>query len=338
MNLSCKLTHTVLLELEVRGEDITPLLLSVGLPEEILRDPSCWMHANEMESFLDFVHRHNWQTQEENFLQKIARSAPRHRSWGLLDSVLRMMPRPQEIWAQPSRLLSHFISPEPPLEKIIREEAGTSFEVPISSEQFPCTTEFLKSSFEVLPVFIGRTEAVCTWTGTRVQVQWESKQNSMLESFEQDRQLSPDLLREIVGSLEKNQSELQKKNAELQARNEQLLKVTQELEAKVREANVLELTVQSPLKSYDFIEASSAEILRQNFAKLTDYWVRSQQLITLLIGQDRMNPAVKEAMRRVDWDRVKTQFHKTAEESFLILEKSKQQNVFSNSDKETSNV
>ena len=49
--------------------------------------------------------------------------------------------------------------------------------------------------------------------------------------------------------------------------------------------------------------------------------VRAQQLITMLIGQDRLKPAVKEAMRRTDWERVKSQFPLTVQESRDILDK-----------------
>jgi signal transduction histidine kinase len=45
-----------------------------------------------------------------------------------------------------------------------------------------------------------------------------------------------------------------------------------------------------------------------NVHRLNDYMVRAQQLIVLLVGQDRLNPQVREAMRRTDWDYIKTEF------------------------------
>ena len=48
--------------------------------------------------------------------------------------------------------------------------------------------------------------------------------------------------------------------------------------------------------------------------KLSDYLVRSQQLVTLLVGQDRMNRQVQEAMRRVDWEYIKLQSSPVAQE------------------------
>ena len=323
MLLSCKLSNTVLLYLENRGEDVTALLNSVALPEEFLKDPSYWMKASDMESFLEQVSRLSWQSNEENLLQKMAMSSPQLRSWGVLDSVLRMMPRPQEILAQPARFLSNFISPEPPVEKIHREESGLSFDLPIPTNQYPFTTQFLKWSFETLPVYVGKEPAVCDWTGTRLSIRWDSQQKQMFEDHEHGHRISPDLVQQIVASLEQHQHELQKKNSELQERNEQLIQEQKHLEKQVSAQLVTEV-VNSTTSKLDFIEPASIEVLRQNLSRLTDYLVRSQQLVTLLVAQGRLNPEVKEAMRRVDWDRVKTQFPKIIENSFEILERTQE--------------
>ncbi len=339
MLLSCKLSNTVLNYFETRGEDVSSLLEGMALPEESLRDPSSWMTAREMESFLEQVIRMSWQSTSENLLQEIAHSAVTLRSWGVLDSVLRMMPRPQEILAQPARFMAHFISPEPPVENIKREESGMSFDLPISSLQYPLTTQFLKWSFETLPVYVGKELAVCDWTGIRLSLCWSSHQKSIFEESDH-HQVSPDLLRQIVASLELHQHELQQHNSELQARNDQLLRTQQELEGQVLQQGTLrDLLPQIEPFTFDNstdylqpIEGNTAEKLRQNLSRLTDAFIRAQQLVTLLVGQGRQDSAVTEAMRRLDWDRVKTQFPKTIEESFAILENNK------NSRKETYHV
>ena len=327
MRLSCKLSNTVLLYLESRGEDVTSLLEAVSLPEEFLKDPSYWINASELEIFFEQVTRMNWKLQEENLLQKIAHASASLRSWGVLDSVLRMMPRPQEILAQPARFLANFISPEPPVERISREEAGLSFDLPVSKEQFPLCMQFLTWSFETLPVYVGKELAVCEWAGNRLLIRWDSRQKSMFGEGDHGHQVSPDLLKEIVASLENHQHELQQKNSELQARNDQLIKAQHELEEQVRQSLVIEAAVAHPIKCLDPIEEASIERLRQNLSRLTDSFVRAQQLVTLLIGQERLNPAIKEAIRRVDWDRVKSQFPRTIEESFAILERTKEANL-----------
>ena len=324
MLLSCKLSNTVLLYLENRGEDVTSLLDVVPLPEEFLKDPSYWMKATDMEAFLEQVSRISWRSNEENLLQKMAMASPQLRSWGVLDSVLRMMPRPQEILAQPARFLSNFISPEPPVQRINREESGLSFDLPIPTDQYPFTTQFLKWCFETLPVYVGKEPAVCDWIGTRLSIRWDSQQKQMFEDHEHGHRISPDLVQQIVASLELHQHELQKKNSELQERNEQLLRQQRDLEKQASAQLVTEVVMGSTTSKLDFIEPASIEVLRQNLSRLTDYLVRSQQLVTLLVAQDRLSPEVKEAMRRVDWERVKTQFPKVIENSFEILERTQE--------------
>jgi hypothetical protein len=53
--------------------------------------------------------------------------------------------------------------------------------------------------------------------------------------------------------------------------------------------------------------------------RMSDYLVRSQQLVTLLIGQDRLDRQVTEAMKRVDWDYVKGQSSQVAQETADLL-------------------
>jgi hypothetical protein len=58
---------------------------------------------------------------------------------------------------------------------------------------------------------------------------------------------------------------------------------------------------------------------RGHMMRLSDYLVRSQQLVTLLIGQGRQDRQVTEAMKRVDWDYVKSQSSQVAQETADLL-------------------
>ena len=52
---------------------------------------------------------------------------------------------------------------------------------------------------------------------------------------------------------------------------------------------------------------------------MKDYFTRANQLITILIGQDRMSRQVKEAMRRVDWETTNREFPRIVDESIDLL-------------------
>lgn len=322
---SCKITSSVLTYLERQGEDVTPLLEDTSLPEEFLKDPSYWMNAQEMEKFLSMALKLQLKQPEDFLLQKIAHATPGLRSWGVFDSVLRMMSL-QDVLAQPSRFLSYFISPEPPVDNIHRTENSITLDVPVPSDQFPLTTSYLKSSFETLPVFAGKNLALCQWSGMRLKIEWEQDQNNIFSDKEMGHQISPELMRDIVAQLEKHQLELQQKNADLEARNEQLRHAYLELEAEMKRKMTLDKVITNPIGNYDFIEDGSVQILKNQIARLGDYMVRAQQLMTLLIGANRLNPGLKEAMKRVDWEWVKQQYPLTMATCFEILNRTEEKN------------
>jgi hypothetical protein len=313
--LSCKITNTVLTYLEREGEETTSLLQSCPFPEEFLRDPSYWMKAQEMEHFLSQVSRLQLHKNQENILQKIGHATADTRSWGVLDSVLRMMPSPQEVFAQPSRFLSYFISPEPPVDNLVRGESSLAFDLPVPADQFPFVTSYLKASFEALPLFIGKPMVHCQWNGMRLHFDWEVRQSDIFAEKDPGHHISPELLRSIVMQLEQHQHELQKKNAELENRNQQL-------ENQLRETRALERSTPKAVAKNDLLGDQSAELLRMQISRLGDYMVRSQQLITLLIGQNRLQPSVKEAMKRVDWEYVKEQFPLTMASCETVINQS----------------
>lgn len=323
MHFSCKITSAVLGFLEQRGEDLSSLLESVELPEELLRDTSYWIPAKDAEDFLKKTLLLYQTKEREPMLVSIGHTGHERRSWGVLDSVLRMMPQPHEIFAQPEKLISYFVSPAPPIENIVRSASGVEFDLPISAEQYPLVTTYLRASFEALPLYVGQAIGTCSWEGIHLKVTWQQDQQSM---FAEDpgHQISPELMRSIVDSLEKHQRDLEAKNKELQEKNDLLLKNLKQNAALVLQATEGAAIPVSPAASLDFIEESSIESLEQKVARLGDYMVRAQQLITMLVAQDRLNPAVKEAMRRTDWDKIKEMFPQTVGECQTILRHTKE--------------
>jgi hypothetical protein len=306
--------------LEDKSEDINPLLEGTALPEELLRDPSYWMNSNDVE---DFLSRAISLYSSENLLTEIGHSTAKIRSWGVLDSVLRMMPRPQEIFNQPEKFLSYFISPAPPVGAVVRAENSVKFDVPVSADLYPLTTNYLRAAFESLPVFVGQSLAQCSWSGITLEFSWSAPEANL---FGEDlgHQISPELLQSIVVSLEKHQRELEEKNRDLQLRNEQLLKAHAEMEEKLQ----LHPQALAPVESMSLgaacplVDNEVAEYLKQEISRLSDYMVRASQLVTLLVAQDRLSPQVKAAMKRVDWDKVQTQYPQVVQHCREVLEAS----------------
>ncbi len=300
MNFSCKITNSVLSFLEASGDDLSPLIETSTLPEEFLKDTSYWLKAQEMEHFLSQVVRLYQGNYDVDLLEKIGHQVPELRSWGLLDSVLRMMPEPQEILSQPERFLGYFISPEPPLANLIKSSGGIQFDLPISSDLYPLTTHHLSRAFETLPLFVGQGLAECRWSGIHVQILWNSEV-SIFSGIDPGHQISPDLLRTVMATLEKTQQELQQKNKELQERSKQV--------------QVPATYDQAPNDLEDFVR------LKNQVSRLSDYLVRAQQVISLLTAMTKTNPMAKEILRRVDWEYVTKTFPASVQECYQIFQK-----------------
>lgn len=331
MHFSCKISNALLNVLEEQGEDLSPLYEQTHLPVELLRDSSYWISAPDMEGFLEAVLRLPLK-REENILQRAGHEGPQLRAWGVLDSVLRMMPRPQEIFNQPEQFLSYFISPKPPVENLRRDENSISFDLPLPAEQYPLVTMYLKAAFESLPVYVGQPAAVCQWEGITIQLNWSTQQNSIF-SESVGHQVSPALFQSLIDDLQSTQREredLQKYVADLEAKvltlEKQNLRAATGVEIESVESKASLLPQESALSHLNFDAEAPGYVLSQNLARLHDYMVRAQQLITMLAAQGKMTPAVKEAMRRVDWEFVKNQYPRTIFESMELVRKTLNKN------------
>lgn len=326
MHLSCKISNSVISYLSLKGEDLSSLYEHSFLPVEMMQDSSYWMSAHEMETFLEQVCKLPMARTEANLLEKIGHNVSEIRAWGVLDSVLRMMPRPQEIFNKPERFLSYFISPEPPIENLIQTENSISFDLPLHAEQYPLVTTYLRAAFESLPLYVGQGLASCQWQGIHLKIDWQTKQESI---FHQDpgHQISPVLLENVVEELQKHQLELEEKNRELQRKNEELQQAHKDLQDFLR--NKTETLPKAPVFSeMTFDNEFPGRVIGQNLSRLHDYMVRAQQLITMLAAQGKNSKQnqetikqTQEAMRRVDWEFVKTQYPRIISESFEVLRK-----------------
>lgn len=278
------------------------------MPEEFLRNPSSWLEATRMETFLHIVVRHIGDTVIE-----VGHSSPSLRAWGVLDGVLRMMSNPQDLYMQPERILSYFVSPAPQIRNIRRDKDLISFEMPFSRTQFPLASQFIVAALESLPIYMGRPQAQIRWVDRYVEVQWSENQTQLFGDEGAGQQYSPEFLQSLVTSLEKSQKELEEKNRELVQKSNQLVMVQKELKNKTEKtvaADLDQLALQLASQVNNPLAFVSSHLLRLN-----DYIARAQQLVIILIGQDRMTPQVREAMKRMDWNYILAEYPRIVEEA-----------------------
>lgn len=311
MYFSSKITNTILSYLDDRGYDTSTVLERIDFPEEFLRDPAYWIKAEQMESWLHLFVETYTPLEGTDLLLEIGSKVHEIKSWGVLDSVLRMMPRPQEIMNQPERFLSYFISPAPPIAHLRRDMYHVAFDLPISTEQFPLSTSFLKAVFSVLPCYVGQAPARCEWVDIHFRLEWSPDTELLLPVEDpQGHRISPELMQSIIEQLEQNQRVLEKRNEELVIKNEELEKAHQELREHMK-AQMFNEKMKG-LSEFALVIAKDlgtpADILARESQKVQDYMVRAQQVITLMSGLDKNSKVLAEILRRVDWDHVKDSF------------------------------
>lgn len=322
---SCKVSNSVLTFLEKSGEDLEPIYEWIEVPTEFLRDPSYWLDAAQMEDFLAaienaFLHK----PVHQDLLQAAGHACVQLHAWGVLDSVLRMMQKPQDVYFQPERFLSYFVDPAPPVGDLQGGDDFVEFEVPIPSVQFPRVTTYLRAAFEALPLIVGQALASAEWTGTHFRISWREDQHSLfMESNDPGHSIHPNLVRTMAFSLEESQRELERKNKELLIKNQELESAKEQLEDHLQQKVMSE-----KLSSVADLAVGLANEIKSPMSqavnhihRLQDYFSRAQQLITILIGKGREDPQVREAMRRVDWDYVRHEFPHVAREMLSELER-----------------
>jgi len=274
---------------------MSPILQQFDIAEELLRDPAGWLEAPKMEALLKEIDRH-FRDLPEDFVSDIGRNSEQLRCWGVLDSVLKMVESPLEIYRQPSRFISYFISPEPPIAGWKRDDSRITFQLPVSSQQYPFITQYISGALEGLPNYMGQSTAQVDWDDCNMQILWSQTQENLLPKEDLEvRQFNSQWVRSMMDSLEQHQKNLENKNAE---------GIPVAPPAGLHEMQMF------LSESGNKFEKVFSDIMstKNDFLKLHDYFVRSQQLITFLISSGRKTKQVDEAMRRMDWQHVQSAY------------------------------
>jgi hypothetical protein len=186
------------------------------------------------------------------------------------------------------------------------------FQLPVLAEQYPYVTLYLTGALEGLPLYMRQSPGVVRWHESEIEIRWKQMQESLLPEEEMHlRQFNPQWVRTMMESLEKHQ-----KNIENRAVSSEGTGITAE------ELRDLQAFLRNASEKFDFFMQESLAV-KNDFLKLHDYFVRSQQLITFLVHSGRKTKQVDEAMRRMDWQHVQSSYDKMVEEACDRLLKNK---------------
>ncbi len=302
----------MLLYLKNQGIDLEQIFDFTDLNLEFLNDPISWLEAHLLEDFLYQLHQ-NYENNQPHFIKKAGEHSPELKAWGVLDGVLKMMDQASDFYAQPERLISYFISPAPQIHAFEHIPGLVTFDTPISSTEFPFVSEFLKAAFGSLPAYMGKSHAKVKWEETQIHIEYvnTSTEDEGVKENEAT-EVSPELIDSVMRNLELKQFEIENKNKALNLKEEELRRLKKDL------GFLMNKTKEAPQKVSDQVLSSDCQKpldeLLLNMQKFNDYFSRAQQLITLLVGKKRLDPQVRAAMKRVNWEQV-------AEVSPILIQK-----------------
>ncbi len=294
MQFSSKIAHSFVQYGSRNQLDTVRLLNQSGLSFELCSHGDAWIDADNLETFLKLFKENASDINDMSLIEKVGHQALDLRAWGVLDSVLKMLRSSKDIYHNPQRFLSYFIFPAPPIKKLSSTETSVHFEVPFFFEEYPHIYSYIKACFEVLSTFLGEPLASVTWDNNLIHINWANKQNLLLE--QEAYNLNPELIKNIIETIESS-------NVEIRS-----------LQAKIAE-QTLTLARYQEIKSLDQSQtcwtSHDKKWFEDQVSKLQDYFLRAQQMVTILAGSEKKSKFVKEAMKKVHWNNVPELFPET---------------------------
>jgi len=307
VQVSSKVSYSVLVYLERKGVHLEPFLENLDTPLEFYKDPSTWISVTKMEEFLQALMSFLQQKDPSQYIREIGQKNHELRAWGVLDSVLKMVESPKDIFFQPERFLSYFLTPHPEL--VIEKQDDNHIVVRMQKEPTAqLVHSYLVGAVEGLPAYTGRPPArIETLNGTSFQLTWFDNQQSLFDEQESKRrQLHPQIVNSVLESIKEQNKTLDSNQTGHGVQNQ----VTSEAFERMVSLEV-EKRMEGWLTRLDSFDQTIFKI-KNDFYKMYDYFTRAQQIITLVTPSAR-KASVREAMRRVDWDYVQKEFPRLVE-------------------------
>jgi hypothetical protein len=299
VQFSGKITNSIMSFLARSELDREWLFELTEIPFEFLRDPTSWIPAAQVERFLRLVES-ALHEQSPNLLREAGQKASELKAWGVLDSVLKMMPKPQDIFSQPHRFISYFISPAPPILNYRQNAEAVSFDLPIAHVEYPLTVAYLSAALEGLPRYGGREPAQVSWNQTTVRISWSEAQRPLLP----EAVIKPgaELVDSLVRGVEMAEARSQAKDLEIASLERQIA------ELRARRSEAPQILDVGPLQSCQAAKIKDELVhLRDHVSHLHDYLTRCQQALIVARSAQQKDPQVQAVLRRIDWDQIRRQ-------------------------------
>lgn len=228
--ISCRITSSIIAYVRKEKKNLGRLLEGIELSEEHLLDTNSWVSTEVVDTLFNRLEEIFFDNQ---IVYKVGLASSRLKSWGVLDSVFRMIGEPRLIYHQAKKFTSYFYK-----NIDIRTVEKSDFHIILkfSNKQLtPQHIQYLQGAFESIPMYWDIGAAFSQKIDDQTfEFRWENKQ---LFFGKKDTQvsLSPQLIQDTIIQLEKTIALIEKKNRELQEKNDELVDTNRKLKETLKE-------------------------------------------------------------------------------------------------------
>jgi len=228
--VSCRVTSSIIAYTRREKKNLARLLEGIELSEEHLLDTNSWVSADVVQTLFDRLEEIFFDNQ---IIYKVGLHSSRLESWGVLDSVFRMIGEPRLIYHQARKFVSYFYKSID-----VRTVEKSDFHAILKFSHKNLSShhlQYLQGALESIPVYwelaAAHSQKIDDQT---LEFRWENKQ---LFFGKKDTQvsLSPQLIQDTIIQLEKTIALIEKKNHQLQEKNEELVETNQKLKETMKE-------------------------------------------------------------------------------------------------------
>lgn len=171
LKISGRVTNSFFRFLDQRYFDTSRFYELSDMEMHFIKDPSVWMEAELVESFLqELSEEFGRHFVDKELTTAVGHAAVELGAWGELDHVLKLGPV-FNIYHKLSDILQWFISPLH-IDNVQYKYNAITCECELSSKDYPYLVDYMRSVLEVLPMYKSEEMTEVEWNGNQISIRY----------------------------------------------------------------------------------------------------------------------------------------------------------------------